>query len=161
MAGDSASNVGKILLKMWFAAMLVTCIPVMAKVIAIPLSELVAKSSVIALGHTVKDGQHPPNTVLFEPITVLKGGPEIKRGKVFLACQRKVHADNFDLTELKGDYILFASKEGECYTPFHDMTSTLKIYEKEIVYTWMLLGEPESQPLADFLKKIQALVTNK
>jgi hypothetical protein len=159
MARTRTSSVGKIVLKMWFVTLLATCIPASARLVDMTLPEVVAKSSVIVYGHTLNDAKHPPNTVMFEPIRFIKGAGDVN-GKAFLVCQQEVFAENFDLSKITDNYVLLASREGNCFSPVYYMASTILVVNNQ-AQAGVIMGEPERQPLEEFLSKILKLVGNK
>jgi hypothetical protein len=159
MTRNRIAKIRKIILKVWVVAMFATCIPASARLIDMTLPEVVAKSSVIVYGHTLKGAKHPPNTVIFEPIRFIKGEKEVN-GKAFLVCQKEIFPEGFDLSRLADNYVLLASREGNCFSPVHYMASTILVVNDQ-AEAGIIMGEPEFQPLEVFLSKILKLVGNK
>jgi hypothetical protein len=159
MAGMISLSLKKRVVAISAMAMIAFSIQAVARLIDITLPQLVGESTVIAYGHTVNGAQHAPNTVMFEPIAILKGEAEVK-GKAFIVCQTRITAENFELSKVKDAYILFASKEGACYSPVHAMASTILVVDDQ-AKVGAIIDQPEVQPVTEFLNKIQKLVARK
>jgi hypothetical protein len=145
------------LLKHGFIGLIVVCAPLSAKVIDITLAELVQKSELVACGRTAKPAKkRAESTVLFSPITVLKGQQIVRDQKIYL-CKMPASSESYDLSTIEEDYIVFASLDGRCYRPVHWISSII-MAKDDLVKTSAIADQPEYQALSDFIQKIQDLV---
>jgi hypothetical protein len=121
----------------------------------ITLAELVQKSDVVVFGHFVSSNGTDREGIPFVPESVLKGSPKIN-GVIFF-CD--VHAEEYpDLSKMEGTSVIFAVRSQHCLNLSHAERSIVYV-ESETVNTVEINGQPDFQPIKEFLRKIRALVT--
>jgi hypothetical protein len=143
------------------AAVAFTCCAIAsAKLIDTGLGDLVRQSDFVAYGHSKMNPKSPPSldssTVAFEPIVVLKV-PKERNVSAITLCNTPIDTETYDLTKIKGNYIVFAAKRELCFRPVHGIGSIIMVDEKR-ARTLAIADEPDSQPIDAFIAKIRSLV---
>lgn len=136
----------------------------LAKLIPIKLIELVQESSLIAYGRSVTEQTRASSgktaVTWFEPVSILKGKPLASGKRIAICDSSKDDAESFNLTKTSSSYFIFAKQSDQCYDPVRAMFSVVFVKD-DIAETGRISGEPETQPLSGFVKKINFLLAGK
>jgi hypothetical protein len=122
-----------------------------ARLLDITLSELVQRSTFIAVGRT--EGQQSNNVVNFAPSRVLKG----KRSSHIHLCNSPDDSEAHDLSKLRGNYLVFAQASEGCFQPVHGISSVL-IFDGDSVTTVAIADQPAKQSVSSLIEKVQELI---
>jgi hypothetical protein len=129
----------------------------MASMKVVTLQELVEQSAVIALGHQrtppVVASQVSEAIVSFEPTMVLKGQELIRQGDIAL-CNPNNSSEWPDLAKETGNYVVFVSKQGGCFSLVWGYRSLVRMTDGQ-ARTSAIQGQPKEQPVAQFLARIR------
>jgi hypothetical protein len=125
------------------------------KLLHIKLAELVDKSQFIAVGRTIRSAA-APSKVLFQPKEILRG--KMLEGGDIVLCNQPDDVESYDLRELEGLYVVFASFEVRCYRPVHGVSSVIRMTDG-VAWTVGIYDQPESQPVQEFLGKVKTYLT--
>ncbi|HZF17086.1 MAG TPA: hypothetical protein VE046_14190 [Steroidobacteraceae bacterium] len=131
-----------------------------AKATIVTLSELVTQSQVIVYGRVVGSpaALSPQSKVRFEVSTVFKGDSLVHDGAVLL-CNSRPNSEWPDVSKVAGNSVLFLAQKEGCLELSHSYRALLKVQGDQIS-TVTIEDQPDSQPLDQFFKKVQALVCN-
>jgi hypothetical protein len=128
-----------------------------AKVAYISLDELVQEADLVLYGQTTQHTGTPSKTVAWmKPLAVLKNKKAVATGKDVPVCNGG-DTESVDFNAYPGSYVVFVSKEGDCYSPIAGIRSVVLIRD-QVALTARIQGQPERQTLDAFLKEIRALV---
>jgi hypothetical protein len=114
--------------------------------------ELVEQASIIAIGQTTAPVEADGSVVIFKSTTMLKG--EIGPQHTIRLCNKERGSEWFDLRDIRQTYVVFASRDGDCFAPVHGISSVILI-EGRNVRTSSILDQPETQPVQAFVTKIR------
>lgn len=133
-----------------------------AKTTAITLSELVKESSAIVYGRMGKIGSSPrrpgASWIPFKASQVIKGDPSLAGGEILLCNSRPPMTEYPDLSNLRGNLVLFLShRKSGCYEFTHTVKSVIEVHDDRAA-TVVINDQPDSQSFKWFLKKIRYLV---
>ena len=131
-----------------------------AKIAARTLAELVNGSDLILYGETTPHVLPPLESdygiVWFKPLFVIKGSPSSGQADIPV-CEQSQYVDTIDLHKYPGAYVVFANHTRRCYAPSAGYISLIPINEG-IARTAAIDGEPETEPVRQFVKKIRKLM---
>jgi hypothetical protein len=151
-ASPRASRLGK-----WFL-LLFSALPVLvsASLKVITLSELIRRSDVIARGdlQPPMHSGHSGAVASLHVISVLKGESAQSQDEIPL-CNGRVDSENPDLATLRGNYVAFLAKKGECFYLVWGWDALI-VVRSDRAHTGGIEDQPLEQPLEEFLHKIES-----
>jgi hypothetical protein len=129
-----------------------------AKVTVVTLSQLVDESDTIVFGSFKSSSRATapsPSFVQFIPRSVLRGKDLSVNGSISFCNSSGETAP--DLSKMKGEFVLFATKRLECFGLPHGNKSIVRVKAGR-ARTAAMDDQPQAQPISSLLKKVRALV---
>jgi hypothetical protein len=93
-----------------------------------------------------------------KPVAILKNENAVSAGVDVPICNGG-DAESVDFYSNPGTYIVFASKEGSCYSPIAGLNSVV-VVKGTVVHTRRIQGQPAEQSVEAFLQQVRALIAS-
>lgn len=130
-----------------------------ARTIIVSLNELVGSSTTIALvdlDPVATSADRLRFAPTFKVVVALKGA--IRAGSSIRMCDPEPMRDNPTFSEPVGRFVVFAHQRDACFSWAWSGRSVVRVTSAE-VHTIALDGEPDDQPLEQFMARIRAIVS--